>query len=277
MGTRLDIGGISLGVEQVGSGQPVVLFLHGITANRRVWDPVVEKLSHRFSCVAVDQRGHGLSDKPETGYSHIEFSDDIRKLAEYLSPASGVVVVGHSLGARNAIVAAARFPAIVRGIVAIDFVPFIEPEVFDRLEQRVIDGGREFSSLEEVQAYLRARYVNIPDDAVARRATYGYHTSASGGLVPMASPVAMAETVGGLRADLEPYLAYVDVPAVLVRGAESTLVSEQAFAKACSVNDRVSSVVIDGADHYVPEEAPDEIAHLVESFIDENIMFTAKR
>lgn len=277
MGTRLDIGGIYLGVEQAGNGQPVVVFLHGITANGRVWDPVVEKLSHRYSCVAVDQRGHGVSDKPESGYSHIEFSDDIRKLAEYLAPASGVVLVGHSLGARNAIVAAARFPAIVRGIVAIDFVPFIEPAVFDGLEQRVIDGGREFASLDEVEEYLRARYVNIPEDAVSRRATYGYQASISGGLIPLASPVAMAETVRGLRADLEPYLAYVDVPAVLVRGAESTLVSEEAFAKAIAINDQVSSVVIHGADHYVPEEAPDEIAHLVERFIDENILFTAKR
>jgi 2-(acetamidomethylene)succinate hydrolase len=277
MASRLEIGGISLGVEHLGSGHPTILFLHGITANRRVWDPVIEKLAHRFSCVSVDQRGHGISDKPESGYSHLEYSDDIRGLAQYLSPAAGVYLVGHSLGARNSVVAASRFPELIRGVVAIDFVPFIEAEVFDSLEARVIGGGREFESISDVEDYLRKRYVHLPEDAVSRRALYGYQQSASGGLLPLASPQAMAETVRGLRADLEPYWTSVKVPSIAVRGRQSLLVSEAAFDKACEANSSFARVVVSGADHYVPEEAPDEVAGIVETLIDQHLMTTVTR
>lgn len=277
MAVRLDVNGVSLGIEQAGTGHPTILFLHGITANRRVWDPVVERLAHRFTCVSVDQRGHGISDKPDTGYSHHEYSDDVKDLAQYLSPASGVYVVGHSLGARNAIVAASRFPELIRGVVAIDFVPFIETEVFDSLESRVIGGGRNFESFGEVETYLRDRYLRVPEDAITRRATYGYQESKSGEFAPLASPLAMAETVRGLRADLEPYWSSLKIPAIAVRGSESLLVSEAAFEKAGKANPLIIRKIVSGADHYVPEETPNEVAEIVQYLIDENLMSSVTR
>jgi 2-(acetamidomethylene)succinate hydrolase len=277
MAVKLDINGVSLGVEQVGSGYPTVVFLHGITANRRVWDPVVELLAERFTCVSVDQRGHGISDKPDSGYSHVDYSDDIKGLAQCLSPEAGIYVVGHSLGARNAVVAASRFPELVRGVVAIDFVPFIEAEVFDRLEARVIDGEQAFESVADVERYLKQRYVHLPEDAIHRRATYGYRRSGSRGWVPMASAQAMAETVRGLRSDLEPFWKSARPPIVAIRGNDSLLVSAEAFEKAGQANPSVVRKIVAGADHYVPEEAPDEVAQIVEEFIHEQMMSPAHR
>jgi 2-(acetamidomethylene)succinate hydrolase len=268
MGNRLSLGSITLNVEQKGDGQPVIVFLHGITANRRVWDPIIERLSPRFTCVSVDQRGHGLSDKPDSGYSDLDYSSDIRLLAERLSPTAGIFVVGHSLGARNSIVAASRFPLSVRGVVAIDFVPFIEDFVFELLEKRVLEGHRSFSGLVELKNYLRGRYVHLPEDAIERRAQYGYEINEAGEYVPLAAAGAMAETVIGLREDLEPYLSTLETPAVIVRGELSTLVSPEAFSRARSLNSKVVGVVIPGADHYVAEEAPKEIAELIEDFVD---------
>jgi len=267
MESRVDVGAVCLNVDQVGSGSPSIIFLHGITANRRVWDPVVAALSHHFTCITVDQRGHGLSDKPATGYSAIEYSDDIRHLAETLSPTSGVYLVGHSLGARNAIVAAQRFPTLIRGVIALDFVPFIETEVLDSLESRVLEGDTAFSSREEVEAYLQRRYVNLPPDAISRRAEFGYSESSPGRFTPLADAHAMAETVRGLRADLEPFLTGLTVPAIIVRGENSLLVSPAAFDKARSVNTRVASAVIPHTDHYIPEVAPEVIGQLIKSFM----------
>ena len=59
-------------------------------------------------------------------------------------------------------------------MVAIDFTPFIEREVFDALEARVAGGERAFFSLEDVKAYLRSRYPRLPEDAIDRRARHGY-------------------------------------------------------------------------------------------------------
>jgi 2-(acetamidomethylene)succinate hydrolase len=60
---RVDTGRITLNVREAGSG-PLMLFFHGITSNSAVFETMMARLSDRFRTVAVDQRGHGLSDKP---------------------------------------------------------------------------------------------------------------------------------------------------------------------------------------------------------------------
>jgi 2-(acetamidomethylene)succinate hydrolase len=267
MGRRFDVGNVTLNIGEAGEGSPLLLFLHGITANRGVWDPVIRILSKDFRCVALDQRGHGESDKPSSGYSDNDYSDDIAGLVEELSPNSAVYLVGHSLGARNAIVAGFRFPHLIKGVVALDFVPFIEPEVFDALERRVIAGSQEFSTVEGVRDYLQDRYPNLPHDAIGRRVEFGYIRGASGAYTPRASAGAMEETVKGLRADLETPLRNLAIPAVIVRGENSLLVSEKAFEKAKVLNHNVSNATVAGADHYIPEEAPEAVAEIVLSLI----------
>ena len=53
-----------------------------------------------------------------------------------------MVLVGHSLGARNAIVAGAMRPDAIAGVIAIEFTPFIDMAAFDALDTRVPAGPR---------------------------------------------------------------------------------------------------------------------------------------
>ncbi|MGK2929567.1 MAG: alpha/beta fold hydrolase [Acidimicrobiales bacterium] len=55
----------ALAHDDRGSG-PMLVFLHGITANRAHWGPVVERLTDRFRCVNVDLLGHGASPPGES-------------------------------------------------------------------------------------------------------------------------------------------------------------------------------------------------------------------
>lgn len=266
----IPVGDISLNVVSSGEGTNSLIFLHGVTANHSVWNPIVELLGGSFHILAVDQRGHGLSDKPATGYTALDYSNDVNALIERMANGGKAIVVGHSLGSRNAIVAASRFPERVVGFVGIDFTPFIETEVFDSLESRVNAGSARFESYDAVEAYLADRYRNIPADAVARRAQNGFR-QVDGAYVPFADPSAMAQTVTGLREDLAPALSAVRVPGLLVRGAESTLVTESAFNKTRELRKDLDYVTLPGADHYVPEEKPHEIAELVRQFAHNNL------
>lgn len=262
-GQRFELGSVSLWAKVTGKGRPVVL-LHGVTANAYVWDPVAQRLadSGRLRVVAVDQRGHGRTGPAADGdYSAAAFSRDIAGLAELLG--EPVIVAGHSLGSRNAIDAAARHPGAVTGIVAIDFTPFIEPPVLESVRTRVNGGYRAFAELGEVRAYLRQRYRLLPDDAIERRARYGYRQADSGEYWPLADPEAMRLAVAGLSADLAAPLAEVKVPAVLVRGADSTLVSAGAFRRTRELRPDLPAIEIAGADHYVPEEQPVAIADVI--------------
>ena len=186
---RIEAGGIALNVREAGSG-PLMLFFHGITANSAVFAPLMARLSNRFTTIAVDQRGHGRSDKPDSGYDADSYSRDIAGLIRAFDRGPAILV-GHSLGSRNAVTAAARYPDLVRSVVAIDFTPYIEAEALDALEARVNAGSRVFENLDAVEAYLQARYPNLPAAAVKIRAESGFHP-VDAGLVPLASPVAMA-------------------------------------------------------------------------------------
>ncbi|HRI95919.1 MAG TPA: alpha/beta fold hydrolase, partial [Nocardioides sp.] len=53
---------------KVGQG-PVLLLLHGLGCDHRTWEPVLETLARRYTVIAPDLLGHGLSDKPRADYS----------------------------------------------------------------------------------------------------------------------------------------------------------------------------------------------------------------
>ncbi|WP_022885794.1 alpha/beta fold hydrolase [Glaciibacter superstes] len=260
------VGGIEIAYAEQGQGDTTVFLLHGVTANHRVWAPIASALAAHVRVIAVDQRGHGHSSKPETGYTAEDFAGDIRGLVETLGGAGKNILVGHSLGSRNSIAAAAMFPGLVDGIVGIDFTPFIEVEVFDSLESRVGAGAQAFESVDAIEAYLQARYVNMPRDAVERRADYGYRLT-DDGFVPLASPSAMLQIVHGLRSDLTGYYRDIATPAVIVRGAESILVTEAAFETSRECRPDLQYEVVANADHYVPEEQPEAITRIVLDFL----------
>jgi 2-(acetamidomethylene)succinate hydrolase len=262
---RIDTDRISLNVRQTGNG-PLMLFFHGITSNSAVFAPLMARLSDRFTTIAVDQRGHGLSDKPESGYEANDYADDIAHLIRTLDRGPAILV-GHSLGARNSVTAAARNPDLVRSVIAIDFTPYIETDALDALESRVNAGDQVFRDVEAVQAYLAGRYPNIPADAIRIRAESGYRP-VDGGLRPLASPTAMAQTARGLRADLSQAYRDVTKPVLIVRGEQSKLVSAEALARTSRLRPDLPVVVVPGADHYVNEVSPEITLKAITNFID---------
>lgn len=262
---RIGTGRITLNVREAGSG-PLMLFFHGITANSAVFAPLMARFCDRFTTIAVDQRGHGLSDKPDSGYEADDYAEDIAALIRALDRGPAILV-GHSLGSRNSVTVAARYPELVRSVVAIDFTPYIEAEVFDSLEDRVNAGDRLFDDVAAIEAYLAGRYPNIPVPAIRIRAESGYQR-VEGGLRPLASPTAMAQTARGLRADLTPAYRAVTRPVLLVRGGLSKLVSAAALAKTSALRPDLPVVVIPDADHYVNEVSPETTFKAITNFID---------
>lgn len=112
--------GIKLHVrEWDGTAAPFVL-LHGLSSNSQTWQQVARRLhaaGHRV--VAVDQRGHGLSDKPDDGYDFETITADLAGLID----AMGVerpLVVGQSWGGNVVLAFGARFPGVARGLGFID-------------------------------------------------------------------------------------------------------------------------------------------------------------
>ncbi|GAA3097112.1 hypothetical protein GCM10020254_48050 [Streptomyces goshikiensis] len=100
--------------------RPAVLLLHGLMGRAFHWAGTARWLAERHRVVALDQRGHGQSDRPATGpYTREAFVADAEAVIEQLGLAP-VTLIGHSMGALTAWQLAARHPDLVRALVICD-------------------------------------------------------------------------------------------------------------------------------------------------------------
>lgn len=101
-----------------GRGEPLLL-LHGLASNARIWDLTAPLLARRFRVLALDQRGHGLSDKPDEGYDIQSVTGDLQAFIQALS-LERPGLVGHSWGANVALQFAVDQPDATSWLVLVD-------------------------------------------------------------------------------------------------------------------------------------------------------------
>ena len=119
------IDGGRLRVREAGVG-PVLLLVHGLGADRRIWEGTMERFAAEWRVVAFDLPGHGASDKPDASYTPEYFARTIRQLGRALH-LDEVVLLGTSLGGRIALEIAASYPTWVRGLVLSAPAPLFGP------------------------------------------------------------------------------------------------------------------------------------------------------
>ena len=140
-----------------GTGPPVLL-LHGLASQRRFWNLVVPGLAG-LPVVALDQRGHGDSERPETGYDEATVVRDLTTALDALG-LSRVVVVGHSWGAMVALAFAARHPERALAVVAVDGGITSVAQRWSREEARVALAPPRFAlAPEELRSRLRDTWI----------------------------------------------------------------------------------------------------------------------
>jgi pimeloyl-ACP methyl ester carboxylesterase len=115
-----------------GDGQPGasagVVLVHGLRGTAWAWAPVARRLAQRTHTIAMDLRGHGLSDAPteDGAYAPDALAEDVVAVAEgsgVLDPADAgaqVVLAGHGFGATVAALGAAALGSRCVGLVLVD-------------------------------------------------------------------------------------------------------------------------------------------------------------
>lgn len=105
--------------EWPGEQWPFVL-VHGLASNCLTWEAVARRLAEAgHSVVTVDQRGHGLSEKPDNGYNFATVTADLAKLVEVLK-LNRPIMVGQSWGGNVMLEFGARYPGVARGFGFVD-------------------------------------------------------------------------------------------------------------------------------------------------------------
>ena len=107
-----------------GTGRPGIVLIHGLSNTAWSWAPVARRLCAVRHVVAMDLRGHGLSDAPTDGYDPDTMAEDVIAVAEGsgLLEADGdrVIVAGHGFGAIVAAWAAVAMGERCAGLVLVD-------------------------------------------------------------------------------------------------------------------------------------------------------------
>ena len=111
--------GVRLAVREWPGQGPSILLLHGLASSSHIWDLVAPRLAPRFRVVAYDQRGHGLSGKPSSGYGFDRLTADAAAVIRRVR-LGRPVVVGHSWGANVALQLAVERPRLVLGHALVD-------------------------------------------------------------------------------------------------------------------------------------------------------------
>ena len=99
-------------------GEPPILLIHASLYRSEDWENIFPRLATRYRVVSYDLRGHGRSERASS-YELRAFADDALRILREVVKAPAVVI-GHSLGAVTALVAAAEAPELVRGLVLED-------------------------------------------------------------------------------------------------------------------------------------------------------------
>ncbi len=97
-----------------------LLLLHGLASAARIWDLVAPHLARERRVVALDQRGHGRSDKPDEGYDFATIIADDLAAAEALGLGERFAVAGHSWGGNVALEFGAAHPERVAALALVD-------------------------------------------------------------------------------------------------------------------------------------------------------------
>lgn len=245
--------------------QPTTVFLHGLSGMADVWRTTVIALGDtRPHCLALDQRGHGQSPRPPYGYGVASYVQDTADLINSLGNGP-VDLVGHSMGARVALVLAARAPQLLRSVAILDIGPeqwqaniVDSVAAFDRMPLR-------FASREEALAYAsRGRPGFVADETMFFRRL---RALPGGSYEWLADREALKASVRSQRSrNYWREWASIRVPAILVRGGDSTEVRPRIAARMRAANPDILYEEFEGVAHNIPLLAPDRLAATLNRF-----------
>ncbi len=253
-------------VEWGAPDRPAMLLLHGGSAHARWWDFCIAPLLDRYRVLSLDLRGHGDSEWSATADYDLETHvDDVLAVIDALA-LRDFVLVGHSFGGMVALATAARPEAQLAALVLID--------------TRAQVGERAARFMEALRKMAHPVFQSA-DDAVRRFRLLPVATGASPEVLAHVARHAIRERDDGTwtlkfdrRAiantrpcDLTPALAAVRCPLLVVRAAESELMSREVLEEMCAAVPGAQGVEIAASHHHIMLDQPLALAAALNRFL----------
>ena len=243
------------------------MLLHGQPGTAADWKRVIALVDDRFEVIAPDRPGYGATSGPATG-----FAGNARAVLDLLDrlDRSQAIIVGHSWAGGAAIWAAATWPQRVSGLVLVSSVGPSERLAWnDRLLGAPLAGeaiaAAAGGALTLVAGNSRVR--SLADNHLPRRArdSYRYLARLAAGQDRLwrSFLVEQRHLLSDLG-DLEPLLAEVKTPTVVLHGASDRTVEPAVAVHLASGIRGAKLQMVAGARHLIPQDHPDAVAAAID-------------
>ncbi|QLB13459.1 esterase [Bisgaardia hudsonensis] len=103
--------------------KPTLVFIHGLFGDMNNLGVIARAFSDNYSILMIDLRNHGKSFHAET-MDYTLMAEDLIKVIKHLN-LKKVILIGHSMGGKTAMMASALYPQIIEKLVVIDIAPVV--------------------------------------------------------------------------------------------------------------------------------------------------------
>lgn len=248
--------------------KPPLLLLHGGAQSAHSWDFFSLAMRDHFHIIALDQRGHGDSDWSEEGdYDAMFHIADVDAVTDALG-FSSFVLLGLSMGGRNAYGFAAHHPAKVQRLVIVDVGPDIAAEGRKHI-QEFLEGTEVFESFEWLVERVHQYNPRRPVEQIRGSLLNNLKQLEDGQWTWKHDRRRGIHRDRGMEMNEEAWqdLQNVSAPTLLVRGADSYILSTQTADKMRATLAQCSFSEVPNAGHLVPSDNPVAFEAVVRSYL----------
>lgn len=248
------------------------VFIHGLMGYGQNWRRIISGLEVTERCLVYDQRGHGRSFQPESGYAPEDYADDLLRIVEEIGW-QDFVLVGHSMGGRNVLNFATRYPEKLSHLVIEDIGPEANPLAHEYYEYLLNLVPAPFASREEAKRYFFEDFVKNAKtrENVQVMAQYFYSNmveTENGTVDWRFSKNGIIDSVRlGRNSERWDEVEALKVPTLLVRGAHSKELTHENYEKMKALNPMIKGVEIAGAGHWVHSDQPQAFLEALKTFV----------
>lgn len=245
--------------------RPKLVFLHGLMGSWTNWRRIITAFEGSFQVLAYDQRGHGKSFRPQTGYTPQDYAQDLRVILDELGW-DKISLVGHSMGGRNAFVFAAQYPERVERLVVEDISPQGSEENVREIEQILQKVLTPFYDKRQAKEQILGAFEN----QVLAQYLYANIAEVSPGVFDwrFSKEAIIASVRAGHEKSLWEEWKRVKAPTLLIRGENSSDLTQQFYEKMLAENPLSKGKVILGSGHWVHFDQPNAFIQALQEFFD---------
>lgn len=265
------------------ASRPVeILFLHAAGFNARTYRTLLAPLGDRFHVVAVDLRGHGLTELPARTFGYGSWNRHRDDVAELIESGLGApaTIAGHSMGAVVGLLVGGKRPDLVRGLAMIEPV-LMGPAAysFSQLPGAPLLWGltapmsrgasrrrARFSTREEALEAFKSRGVfqSFTDEQLGDYLGDGLKETEQG-LQLACAPAYESRSYTAQRHDPWAALVRAPPPIVVLKGDKRSTLSKGSAERLAAFRPDMRIATVEGASHMLPFERPDRARAAMET------------